>query len=261
MYRMLCLALFVAASLPLPGVAQTEQKQADQKSDLSAKIAELAGAYVEWGAQSSTSGAQLTLKEVSHSGTRLEYHLVVSGLPHDGTYAVVTWPVTESAPAAVINPAFIAPSGIVLCKKNGDVTSSGDTVNLTLDTVRGEPARIGLVNLQDKTQRALARITPRPIEVTDGKCRLSATYLTPRGEVVFAEADGLHPGDKITVALHSGSKEVKLNAVASPAGSYRASFLPFDPKNEAHKGHAELRLTAPGCSPSLEFPWGNLLNP
>jgi hypothetical protein len=171
---------------------------------------------------------------------------------------MLQWPVTMASPQVVRNPVFVHATGVLLCVKDGDVNSSDDTVNLTLESVRGEPARMGVVSIQDPNIRALGKITPRPIESVDGGCRLSATYLTPRGEVVFVEASGLAAGEAFTMTLHSGSKDAKQQGKASPSGGYAASFLPVDPKASSGKGLAELRLRAPSCSPSLDFVWGDL---
>ncbi len=229
-----------------------------EDSSLSAKIASLAGAYVGWGVSGSTPGAAVSFQQISRIGQKPAYHIVVSGLPLDGIYALVAWPITSARPAVLRSPVYLDKSGVLLCVRNGNVNSSDDTENLTIDNVRGEPARIGVISLQDKTVRALGKITPEPIESTDRKCRLNATYLTSRGEVVFVEASGLASGEAFTMTLHSGSKDVTQQAKASQTGAYQISFLPVDPKSASHKGIADLHLSAPSCSPDLKFAWGNL---
>jgi hypothetical protein len=215
---------------------------------------------VDWGSRTSTPGASLSFQEISRSGRKRVYHILVQGLPLEGNYALVQWPITLATPSASARRAFIDPTGVLLCKKNGDVNSSDDTWNLTIDNVLGEPARIGVINIEDKSIRALGKITPRPIESVDKNCHLSVTYLTPHGELVFVEATGLAPGEPFSMALHSGSKEVKQGGKASESGDYRITFLPFDPKSSSGKGRAQLKLRADSCSPSADFAWGDLLN-
>ena len=125
--------------------------------DVAAKVEKLAESYAEWGPAPGTPGASLTFQEISRSGRKRVYHLVISGLPKEGTYALIGWPVTMSHPSVVQTPVFIDATGVLLCKKNGDVTSSDDTENLTIDNVRGEPARLGVIGIEDKTRGALGK--------------------------------------------------------------------------------------------------------
>lgn len=226
--------------------------------DIKAKIANLAQSYVEWGPGMSTPGASLTYKEVSRDGRKRTYHLVVTGLPKDGSYALLQWPVTMDKPDVMMKPVFIDPSGILLCVKGGNPNSSDDTVNLIMDSIRGEPARNAVISVEDKNLRVLGKITQEPLEATDKNCHLSVTYLTARGEVVFVEGSGLAAGEAFAISMHSGSKEVNEDGKATAAGGFRISFLSPDPKAPSHKGRAELHLKAPSCSPSLDFPWGDL---
>ena len=226
--------------------------------DIGPKIEALAKSYVEWGPGMSTPGATLTYHEVSHVGRKRTYQVVVSGLPQDGTYALLQWPVTMEKPAVLMNPVFIDPSGLLMCVKGGDVKSSDDTVNLITDSIPGEPVRNAVVSLKDKNIRALAKMTEQPLEVNDKKCNLSVTYLTSRGAVVFVEASGLAAGEDFAIAMHSGSKNVKQEGKAPGSGMYKVSFLPIDPQIPSGNGVAQLRLQAPSCSLYLEFPWGNL---
>ena len=226
-------------------------------ADISSKITALAQSYVEWGSGASSPGASLPYKEVSRPGARRTYHVLVTGLPKNGTYALLQWPVTMDKPAVLRNPVFIDATGVLLCKKGGDVNSSDDTVNLIVDSVPGEPVRNAVVSLQDRTIHALGKMTQRPMEGVDKTCHLGVTYLTAHGEVVFVEASGLAPGEAFTLSMHSGSKDVKQDATASATGDYRISFLPFDPKSTSKKGRAELRIQAPSCTPALTFPWGD----
>jgi hypothetical protein len=159
----------------------------------------------------------------------------------------------------MMNPVFIDPTGILMCKRNGDPALRSDTVNLIVDDVPGEPSRFGVIDLQDRSTRALAKVVPQPIFSADRNCRLTATYLTGRGEVVFVEASGLRPYEAFTMMLHSEFRDLKQEDKASASGAYAISLLPVDKSVQAQKGHAQIRVKASSCSVSLTFPWGDIL--
>ena len=236
----LLLALFCAASLIFAG-----------DDGLASKVDTLARAYVDWGPLTGTAGASLTLREFSRSGRKRVYHAFVSGLPLDGRYFLVEWPITRQAPYTMLNPVFIDASGILMCKRNGNPALSSDTINLIVDNVPGKPFRFGVINVQDRGIRALGKIVPQPIASEDGNCRLTATYLTGRGEVVFVEASGLRPEEAFKMTLHSGSQELKQENKASISGTYATSFLPIERTAKSQTGHAEIRVEA--ASGSAEY--------
>jgi hypothetical protein len=57
-----------------------------------------------WGPSASSPNASLTIQESSRSGRTIKFRLSADGVPKDGIYSIVAWPVTKKTPIDPVVP-------------------------------------------------------------------------------------------------------------------------------------------------------------
>jgi hypothetical protein len=64
-----------------------------------------------WGAKASTPKASLVIKESTRSGQIIKFQLVADGMPKDGVYSLLAWPVNQKGPSQVLTGVTLDASG------------------------------------------------------------------------------------------------------------------------------------------------------
>jgi len=97
------------------------------------------------GAALNTADASIELGEPSRSGPIIKYRLYEKGLPRDGQYTLIEWPVTQKRPTENLHGVTLDPSGPDVCAGTpgtcGSPDKPGDPIDLELSPAKGEPFR------------------------------------------------------------------------------------------------------------------------
>jgi len=153
----------------------------------------LVKAHQAWGPAASTPNTSLSLKEASREGAIIRIRMYASGLPKQGTYTLVSWPVTQRGPAESLRGVTFDESGLAVCAGTpgtcGSADKPNDPIDLALRPVPGEPARFGLVSI-DGSIKVFAKIVPLPMKGEDKGCKVEVVLLTPGTELVEIEGSG-----------------------------------------------------------------------
>ena len=210
-----------------------------------------------WGPKASTPGAVLTIMESARSGPVIKFRLFASGVPHDGVYTLVSWPVTQKVPGEVLTGVTLRSTGLAVCAGApgtcGGADNPDDPIDIPLQPVPGEPVRLGLVSA-DGASRVFATLVPLPLRGEDRGCMVEATLLTPRGELVLVEAAGLPANTTVTLDSDSAGERHSGKEKADADGRLASALLPF--KKGETGGTLKVDVKAPRCSPSVSIPWG-----
>jgi hypothetical protein len=211
-----------------------------------------------WGPPLSSPNAALALKETARSGQAVSYRLYASGLPLDGNYSLVSWPVTERGPAVVLTGVTLNASGLAICAgAPGDCGSPdkpNDPIDLKLQPIMGEPFRVALISSTDPKLKAFAKIVPNPNQVIDKGCSLQSVLLLPGAAEVLIEGSGFAANADLTIELNFLGERHKQKVKADAEGVYSTVLLPVAPGRVG--GDTELRVKSAACNPVLTFHWG-----
>jgi hypothetical protein len=211
-----------------------------------------------WGERASSPNTKLAIVEESRSGDAFRFRLHAKGLPAGTIFNLVSWPVTQREPALVLRGVTFNESGIAICAGRpgtcGNAEKPDDPIDLPLRPSAGEPIRIGVIS-EDGTVKAFAKIVPRPYVAEDKSCRVMATLLTPRAELLYVEGTGFTAGTEIAMLTDSEGEKQEGQGKVDAAGRYVSALLPF--KKGAAGGKVNIRLKAQGCSPAISVPWGS----
>ena len=118
--------------------------------------------------------------------------------------------------------------------------------------MRGEWMEIGFVSA-DKNTRGFVRITPFPIEASDGKCRVWLEPIFP-GESFAVRGSGFVPNENVTWLSRSGKEKLDGTRQVESDGSLPVSILL--PANAARKYKANYTVTGQECKVSVDYKWG-----
>src|SRR5258708_5870297 len=119
------------------------------KPDVQDTVTNLVKMHNAWGPKASTPNTSLAIKEASRSGPVIKFRLYAEGVPKDGIYSIMGWPVTQKAPSAALKGVTLDASGLAICA--GTPTTCGgdkpdDPIDLVFQPVPGEPVRLGIVS-------------------------------------------------------------------------------------------------------------------
>lgn len=208
----------------------------------------------DWAKGANSPGSALTLKEtgrnVVQGRTVVSYRLFASRLPKGQHFTLWTWNL-GSEPQAVAD-AFINPEGLVV-NRLGDATQKEDPIDVRAFAGRGEPKRFALTSDDWKLQ-AFAKAVPFPVEQTSNGCRLSVEMSAPDYSAVVLHGSDFQPNEALTIDLASGPERGKLQATATPEGTYTAAIFPAVKGQKS--GQSSVTITSPKCSVAVQFPWG-----
>jgi len=183
--------------------------------------------------------------------------MYATGLPKQGTYTLVSWPVTQRGPGESLRGVTFDELGLAVCAGTpgtcGSADKPNDPIDLALRPVAGEPARFGLVSM-DGSIKVFAKIVPLPLKGEDKGCRVEVVLLTPGTELVEIEGSGFPANADIAMDSDSEGERHSGKGKTDANGAYASAILPY--KQGVTHGTAKVSLKSGGCSPSVSFPWG-----
>jgi hypothetical protein len=210
-----------------------------------------------WGPKASTPNASLSVNESGRSGPVIKFRLIADGVPKEGSYSLVQWPVTQKGPSAVLNGVTLNPSGLAICAGRpgtcGTADKPDDPIDLALRPVPGEPVRLGLISTDGAT-KVFAKLVPVPLRGEDQGCLVEATLLTPGAELVLIAGSGFASNSEIAMDSKSGSERQTGKGKTDLDGRYTSALLPY--KQGVPSGKTEVTLKTDKCAPSVNVPWG-----
>lgn len=216
----------------------------------------LINGHVAWRSKLSSEGVSIRAKEVERRGSFVKYYLLVTGLPTDELYSVMSWPVGQQKPATIMKGVSIGKDGILICagrtpEQCGNPSAKDDPIDFAFNPAKGEPYRLAVVSGE---HRAAIVIVPDPIVGKDKDCSLSTERLLPHFELAYFTGSGFPPNSEATFEGESYGEKHPIKANADSAGNLQFALMP------GVSGHPKGTTTVKGmgmqCSPSLQFEWG-----
>ena len=209
-----------------------------------------------WG-KASTSGTSLVIKEFTRSGQTIKFRLIADGLPKDGVYSLLAWPVTQKGPGEVLKGVTLDASGLAVCAglpgTCGSADKPNDPIDLVLQPVPGEPVRFGLASV-DGAINVFARVVPIPLRGEDKGCSVEAVLLTPGAKLVLIVGSGFPSNSELTMDSNSEGERHGGKGRSDAEGRYLSAILPY--KQGVRGGILKVNLKAAACGPSVSVPWG-----
>ncbi len=226
-------------------------------ADIQASASKLVKLHEAWGPEANPPHTSLSLKEISREGPVIRFRLYETGLPKDGVYTLLQWPVTQGEPSPVMRGVTFDKTGLAICAGTagtcGKPDKPNDPINLALQPVPGEPSRLALIS-SDQALKVYAKIVAIPQKGEDKGCSVEATLLTPGAELVVIEATGFPANADIVMDSDSEGDRHEARGKTDANGRYVSALLPF--KKGVDRGTAKVTMTGAACSPSVSFPWG-----
>ena len=252
---------FVAITISialLSGLEVNGQNVPDtSNSTAQSAAANLVRMHEAWGPKASTLNASLVIMESARSGQTIKFRLVAGGVPRDGVYSLVAWPVTQKGPSEALRGVTLDASGLAICAGMpgtcGAADKPNDPIDLSLRPIPGEPVRLGLVSADGAT-KLFAKLVPIPLRGEDGGCSVEAVLLTPGAELVLIAGSGFPSNSELTMDSDSDGERHSAAGKADADGRYVTAILPF--KQGMASGTARVNLKAAKCSPSVSVRWG-----
>lgn len=230
------------------------------QSDVETRAAEISKAlvngHVAWRSKLSSEGVSVRAKEVERRGGFVKYYLLVTGLPTDELYSVMSWPVGQQKPATIMEGVSIGKDGILICagrtpEQCGDPSEKDNPIDFGFNPAKGEPYRLAVVSGE---YRAAIVIVPDPIVGKDKNCSLSAERLLPHFELAYFTGSGFPPNGEATFEGESYGEKHPIKANADSAGNLQFALMPGVSGHQ--KGTTTVKGVGMQCSPSLKFEWG-----
>jgi hypothetical protein len=256
--RMLCLSRLILPLLALLAIQQAfaQDNPSPMNSDVENSVSTLVKMHQVWGAKASTANTSLAIKEASRSGPVVRFWLYGQGLPADGVYSIVAWPVTQRLPSEVQRGVTLDASGLAICAGTPETCSGDkpdDPIDLAFSPAPGEPLRLGLVSAGGAT-KVFAKMVPIPLRGEDRGCAAEATLLMPGAALVLIEGSGFLPNGDVTMDSRSEGERHGGKGKVDADGKYVTAILPA--KQGVKGGTAKVTLKSAQCSPSVTFAWG-----
>ena len=243
----------VLASIALPALGQGTAAPSGTED----AVNRLVKAHQAWGPAASTPNTSLSLKEASREGSIIRIRMYATGLPKQGTYTLVSWPVTQRGPGESLRGVTFDESGLAVCAGTpgtcGSPDKPNDPIDLALRPVPGEPVRLGLVSMEGSI-KVFAKFVPLLLKGEDKGCSVEAVLLTPGAELVEIEGAGFPANADIAMDSDSEGERHNGKGKTDSNGAYTSAILPY--KQGVTHGTAKVSLKSMGCSPSVSVPWG-----
>jgi len=209
------------------------------------------------GVKASPPNTSLVIQESERAGQVIKFRLIASGVPKDGVYAMLAWPVTQKGPSEVLTGVTLDGNGQAICAgvpgTCGSADKPNDPIDLVLGPIPGEPVRIALISADGAT-KVFSKLVPIPLSGDDRGCRVEATLLTPGAELVLIEGSGFPPNSDVTMESESQGEHHSGKAKTDADGRYASALLPY--RQGVARGSTKINLKAAKCAPSLTFAWG-----
>ena len=247
--QLLTLAFLLASSTHIFGQADVEARAAQSSKTL-------VNGQRTWRSKLSSDGVSIRAKEVERREGFVKYYLLVTGLPTEELYSVMSWPVGQEKPATVMEGVSIGKDGILICagrtrEQCGDPSAKDDPIDFGFNPAKGEPYRLAVVS---GNYRAAIVIVPDPIVGNDKNCSLSAERLLPHFELAYFTGSGFPPNAEATFEGESYGEKHQIKANADSAGNFDFALMPGVSGHQ--KGTTIVKGIGMKCSPSLKFEWG-----
>jgi hypothetical protein len=191
-------------------------------------------------------------------GHTVRYRLLIPGAPERQSYVLGVWRIgvaVKSTPQQVYTNA----KGLVMWhppvgdQENAASLDHDNEIEVDLKAARGEPIRYVLAS-PDGRYFFPGTVVPYPVESKDGKCRMEARLGLPESESVLVYVDGLTPNAILPLqTLSEGEKHAPM--LAADATGHAAAIVEPEVVGR-NSGVVKISLAAPGCSVSVEMPWG-----
>jgi hypothetical protein len=245
-----------------PQPAPQAQKPAqDSDAAIQAKLNETATATIRWD-KSTSPGAraevQLIKKDQANGRPLMQYHLKVTGAPHNKLYNLIAWPIMVAEPATIMEGLAIAADGTVGCPPNSNRSCAqrfkGAELKLTYTPAIGEIYRHALIS-EDHQTRVFFSIVPAPMVEHDRSCSIEVVRLSPRFELALIRGRGFIPGEQLAFHTQSYQEAHDSQPKVDSAGDFWAVLTPFVKGRTL--GTVEVSARGKGCAPALSFEWGS----
>jgi hypothetical protein len=191
-------------------------------------------------------------------GHSVRYRMLIPGAPDKQSYTLAVWRIgvpVQYTPGQVYTNA----KGLVMWhsptpdQEKKDSLEPADEIEVDLKAARGEPIRYMLESPDGKFFFP-GTIVPYPIESADGNCRLEARLGFPEGEGLLVYGDGLPPGDIFPLqSVSEGETHAPMETVDARGHAVAIVIPTVEGKNA---GVVKISVGIPGCSVSVEVPWG-----
>jgi len=253
----LCLLKTIALLATLVVARAQDVGSSGSKPDASNVADTLVRMHEAWGPKASTPKATLAIKESGRSGPVMKFRLIADGMPNNGVYSLLAWPVTQNAPSAVLTGVTLDGSGLAICAGApgtcGSPDKPNDPIDLNLQPVPGEPVRLALVSA-DGMVKVFAKLVPIPLRGEDRGCAVEATLLTPGAELVLITGSGFPPNSDIRLDSESAGERHDGKGKADADGRFVNAILPY--RQGVSTGSLNVKLKSSACAPSVKVPWG-----
>jgi hypothetical protein len=242
---------------PSPSARNTAQ---DLTPEQRAKIEQLAKLQKHFGKDMSSSGVELSLKEIvrSHAEDRtlVKYDLYASGFLPKTSFTLYQVQLDGSV-VKTLERVTLTNQGLAICGGTGDMCQNSgpdDPVELIVYAGKGEPKRFGLVSDDETHAKGFVSVVPFPNSTSDKGCSLESIIGTPNGEVTYIQGSGFDSNAELTIDGESyGEKHHDLGK-AQADGSYFLTLMPYIVGKNSGKTNIEVKSKK--CSPKLTFEWG-----
>lgn len=200
----------------------------------------------DWGPRVNTPSIQFSVIEVKRTAlitgsTMLLYSPAAGGLPPGRT--VTLWLRRFDGTTLEIRTAEVNSAGTVALP---DIALTG--------YVKGEPLEVAIMSA-DKTVKAFAKVTPFPIESTQGRCRLWLELASGDGMSFIARVEGFEPNEEVTVISQSDGETIETSRKLSTIGAANPTVL-FPGVIGKEDGTARYTVVGRACNVSVEYDWG-----
>jgi hypothetical protein len=247
-----------AQSSPQPAQGQQPRQPSDE--EVMAQAAKTAQATTNWDKASSPGmKAEVSLlKKTDLDGRSMaEYHVKVTGAPHNQPYTLMGWPVTVPDAFTMMDGLAVAQDGTVGCPPDSTASCAqkfkGAELRLIYQATKGEIFRHALISADQKS-RIFFSIVPDPILASDKACSLEAVRLSPGFELVLVRGRGFPAGEDIRFHEQSYQEVHDLPVKTDAQGEFQAWLTPTVKGRIA--GTADITVTGKTCAPTISFNWG-----
>jgi len=189
------------------------------------------------------------------------FRIFAHGVPEGVPYKVALWKIGTSVQnlQEISSPAYVNRKGLLLTRKpSADqevIESAGEGLefDIGIQAANGEPIRFALRS-KDSKVIASGTLIPYPIESSDKGCRLSALLSAPEANIVLVTAEGFAPNTDLVVKGDSAGELKESKHKTDANGHVQFAELPYVVGKEA--GVVAVSIETPGCSVSIQVPWG-----
>ena len=213
----------------------------------------LVNGFVNWNQSLNSAGGKVEFREVARGkkeGAPIAlYDVIVTGVPHNQSYALYYWPVTVKEPQPVAAEVWLSEPGFVCAsQENCDLL-----VRLNFHSAKGEPHRVMLIS-KDGKYHVVGVVIPDPINATDRGCNVEVVRLSPKFEIALVRGKGFKPNEKVKFTSNSAGERVEGVADVQDDGTFRLVLLPFVVGKDT--GTDEVKFKGSNCSPVISYKWG-----